>query len=708
MRINRIELFNIGSYEGYNEFDILKQSENGKVVLVGGKNGAGKTTLFNAIKLCLYGYKEAGYQAINIHYKNKIKKLVNDRAKIESKPEAYVRISFSIMNGQDWESYEMKRTWNMNGEPFEIVEITKDGIDFSQDEINDFDNFLLNLIPPELFELYFFDGEEIADFFLNEKNTSKLKESFLTLCGYDTFDILDKYFRKLAKSSNSDDTDYVKAYLKAEDEQYEQGRKVRQLSKSIEETEILIQELEASMLESEERYRAAGGMSIDEWKEIFVEIKSEEVFREEKNAWLKEAANEKLPFIILKKELNNLKKQMQMERDMDANKNLYTVANEILPEVFALDGIREKLDSSLIDNIIQGTMDIIHRTDVSGDRILDLSNAEYTKILGVLENYLNINSDEIIENKQAILSSIEKVKGSREKMNQSSVDGYEAYIKERERSFNKIKEVYKKKTKLIEDQTEAEKELEKINTLFAKATKEWEKGIKSDSISSLTGKAIHFLDKLQNSLYESEKKKVEELFMYKMKQLMRKDHFVDKIVIDDNFLIHVYKRIVIECKGVCENIKALGIDEYEKEYGNIHFEDILKVSECNSLTAFVDKYHNSDEIIDVMLEFDKAIMSKGEKQVFIMSLYWAIMQLCNKEIPFIIDTPFARIDTEHRAHITEFFFKELNGQVFIFSTNEEITKEHVAVIGSDLQAKFIIENTDNKKTIIRENTYFGE
>ena len=155
MRINRIELFNIGSYEGYNEFDILKQSENGKVVLVGGKNGAGKTTLFNAIKLCLYGYKEAGYQAINIHYKNKIKKLVNDRAKIESKPEAYVRISFSIMNGQDWESYEMKRTWNMNGEPFEIVEITKDGIDFSQDEINDFDNFLLNLIPPELFELYF-------------------------------------------------------------------------------------------------------------------------------------------------------------------------------------------------------------------------------------------------------------------------------------------------------------------------------------------------------------------------------------------------------------------------------------------------------------------------------------------------------------------------------------------------------------------------
>ncbi|MBQ7833837.1 MAG: hypothetical protein IJ336_09745, partial [Lachnospiraceae bacterium] len=128
----------------------------------------------------------------------------------------------------------------------------------------------------------------------------------------------------------------------------------------------------------------------------------------------------------------------------------------------------------------------------------------------------------------------------------------------------------------------------------------------------------------------------------------------------------------------------------------------------SSLDAFVKKYEKSKKSFEVLLEFDKSTMSKGEKQVFIMSLYWAMMQMCNKEIPFIIDTPFARIDTEHRAHITEFFFKELSGQVFIFSTNEEITPEHVEVIGSDLQAKFLIENIDNKKTIIEVNKYFGE
>ena len=54
---------------------------------------------------------------------------------------------------------------------------------------DDFDNYLLNLIPPELFELYFFDGEQIADFFLEESNGGRIKNAFLTICGYDTFDI---------------------------------------------------------------------------------------------------------------------------------------------------------------------------------------------------------------------------------------------------------------------------------------------------------------------------------------------------------------------------------------------------------------------------------------------------------------------------------------------------------------------------------------
>lgn len=251
-----------------------------------------------------------------------------------------------------------------------------------------------------------------------------------------------------------------------------------------------------------------------------------------------------------------------------------------------------------------------------------------------------------------------------------------------------------------------EKELAEQN--YKRISKELDKQLKSQSVGNLSVKAVLFLEELQRRLFEAEIKKVQELFMYKMNQLMRKKHFIDSIRIDEDFNIHVYKRVLLDCKGISKKIQALSPEGYQKEYGEAHCKDVLVASECPSLEIFVEKYRNSSKQLDVTIEFDKSTMSKGEKQVFIMSLYWAMMQLCNKEIPFIIDTPFARIDTEHRAHITEYFFKELSGQVFIFSTNEEITQEHVSVIGEDLQATFLIENTDNKRTSIESKKYFGE
>lgn len=68
---------------------------------------------------------------------------------------------------------------------------------------------------------------------------------------------------------------------------------------------------------------------------------------------------------------------------------------------------------------------------------------------------------------------------------------------------------------------------------------------------------------------------------------------------------------------------------------------------------------------------------------------------------------FARIDTEHRVNITKKFFMDLSGQVFIFSTNEEIVGEHFEKMKGCVQAKFLLENSDNLQTIVHANEYFG-
>ena len=112
-----------------------------------------------------------------------------------------------------------------------------------------------------------------------------------------------------------------------------------------------------------------------------------------------------------------------------------------------------------------------------------------------------------------------------------------------------------------------------------------------------------------------------------------------------------------------------------------------------------------DQII-LPIRVDQTALSNGEKQIFIMALYHSLVQLGRHEIPFIIDTPFARIDTEHRRNISTHFFSKLHGQVFILSTNEEINSDHGQIMKDRIAATYTLENSDNKRTVVVRNAYF--
>ena len=151
----------------------------------------------------------------------------------------------------------------------------------------------------------------------------------------------------------------------------------------------------------------------------------------------------------------------------------------------------------------------------------------------------------------------------------------------------------------------------------------------------------------------------------------------------------------------------MGVQSYILEYGQVHCQGLISSVNVQNINEFVEIFKDKSEEITVLQEIEKSRLSKGEKQVFIMALYWSFMQLNKQQVPFIIDTPFARIDSEHRTNITENFFMDLSGQVFIFSTNEEITSEHYDRMKPNIQARFLLENTDTWKTTVYANKYFG-
>ena len=116
--------------------------------------------------------------------------------------------------------------------------------------------------------------------------------------------------------------------------------------------------------------------------------------------------------------------------------------------------------------------------------------------------------------------------------------------------------------------------------------------------------------------------------------------------------------------------------------------------------------NDENDYIDIPNEITSPF-SQGEKQVYIMSIYFALMQISRVDIPFIIDTPFARIDTEHRTKIVKNFFTKLKGQVFILSTDEEINNDYMKNINSNVSSRYLLEYISRGKTRILKDQYFG-
>ena len=123
-------------------------------------------------------------------------------------------------------------------------------------------------------------------------------------------------------------------------------------------------------------------------------------------------------------------------------------------------------------------------------------------------------------------------------------------------------------------------------------------------------------------------------------------------------------------------------------------------------------YELEDDIDNEQIHLYKKIelgrLSKGERQIFILALYWAIIEISGQDIPFVIDTPYARIDANHRREISEKFFPNISGQVIILSTDEEINEEYYNIVKPYVAKEYLLINDENENRTTVENHYFFE
>lgn len=697
MKIKHIKINNIGPYVNDNCFEFDINNGDRRMVLIGGKNGAGKTTLFNAIKICMYGCTAYGLETNNAKYFAEVEKIINSNEKLKKVAEASVIMDILFDDGKYDYVYTFNRSWRISGKKItETFFVYKDGVLLENGEKSDFENYLLQLLPPNMFKFYFFDGEKISDFIFNGNKDTDFKDAFLKLCNLDTMEIIRDNFKRITRSKNKGTNGIEEAYDRCFEEDTLMTDRVAYAEDEYNQISRQITAIDDQLVALEKEYSKSGGITKMEWKSMQEQISREEVRREDKRKWLKDIANNVLPFVILRTELQQVQSQINTEHKARIDANLRSVIStyevkSIINGVLANAGVELNKDitKKIIEEIVAHTEETSNITPVLG-----LSEKDELALTAKINSLLSFDTNRVKEATRDIEGSLRTTKRIREKMDKCSVDNYEEYLESKS-------ELNEQKSQLISKLMELDKELQTHRaekavsaSKLAKAKADYEVYLKKQSVNDISARALLAFDELQDILYQRSIRLTEKNFEMFFNALINKSDLIDGIHIDSNLNVLPYKNKTFKAAKIKSILDKNGPEYLIAQIG-LHAYEILQ-----------EKLDTDEESFDLPVEV-KQQLSAGEKQIFIMALYQSLSQLNKINVPYIIDTPFARIDKEHRTKILEQFFKKLNGQIIILSTDEEIVGEYKETVSDVISNTFMLNHTAQGNTEIISDLYFG-
>lgn len=717
MIINSITLKNFRSYEDETTFTFTPQDDK-NIVLIGGENGAGKSTLFEAIRLCIYGPTNYGYIGQNPNYLTKIKNNINDNAFKNKEIECCIGLSLSFKEGTEIKEYYLNRSWNYEKQKInEHFKVSLHGKNLNDEDKLYFDKYLKSVIPPSLFDFFFFNGEELSDFFTGKSAGTNLKESVLELFNYDTFEILKKQLhshqRSQLKSNEKLEESHV-TFEKLSSSTINIKEEIKSLEKDLVSNNDILDNLLIKRDKAEDDFKNSGGLLANEKAALNSEIAKLDNERTDIHQSIKDFCNDTLPFLLVANILKETKDQIQMEE----SKNSYY-------------NIKDKLSAGIIKQSLSKHQLVHSKCDDIYDEIAAtlLSNMfgkkEFKNVPSILElspeqkNSINFTIDNIILKEKLYKTEIKnnfsrtseissKLKVLRDKLN-STISEYilNSYL-ESIRSINE--EITKVQNILAVTKSTIERKYEDLKNNeyhLTRAKNEYTILLQNSNVLEISNDLISYLTELLTTLTKDKITLIEKEFIKIFSKIIRKDNYVNSIVIDDNFNSTLYINKYYNTTEILNIITNLGFEGLSKKYGPKFLEDLYEHYNVKTNKELENKVTN-DLLSSINLSTKVNIndFSTGEKQIYILCLIWAIIKSSGVEIPFIIDTPYARIDEAHRNTLSNTYLPNISKQVIILSTNKEVDSDLYKVIKPYLCNEYLLlYNTKLRKTEIKKG-YF--
>ncbi|CAH2213358.1 AAA family ATPase [Tepidibacter aestuarii] len=717
MIINSIKMKNFRSYEDETEFSFTPL-ENKNIILIGGENGSGKSTLFEAIKLCIYGPSSYGYLGINPTYLDKIKNNINNNAFKNETVDCNLSVTLTFFEGTKTNKYILNRNWiYANKKIVESFEVFKNDILLTEDEVEFFNKYLQSNIPRSLFDFFFFDGEELSEFFNGKNSSNNLKESVLQLFNYDTFNVLKKHLlsfqRQITKQNGSladVETQYDETLKNLNSIQYNIKSIKTKILKKKDSLNTLI--MEKSLLEKD--FKTSGGILENEEKAINSKILSLENERTSINQYIKDYCNEILPFLLITDLLKDTMSQIEKENSISSYKSIknklsgYVIGKSLSSH--NISEIDENKYNELAVTILNNMFDTKELSMVR--ELLMLSSEQQNNVLSTLNNIIDGEKElksKLLDNYNRLKEIAQDIKTQRDKLNSSITgDFVNNYLKNISNITDKI---HSTENEIISLNYDLDSYLEKEKTAIYKynrAKNTYTSSMQDDNILNLSSKVVDYLDTLLSKLAKDKLKLIENNFIEIFSTIIRKSDYVSSIVIDSNFESTLYVSKNYSTLEILNIINNLGVKDIVKKYGLKFIEDLLLKYNAKSFDEFFDLFNINPSFDNISLRTKVNVndFSKGEKQIYILCLIWALIKSSKIEIPFIIDTPYARVDETHRKSLTINYLPNISKQVILLSTNEEIDSNLYEIIKPYTCHEYLLlYNEEERKTEVKKG-YF--
>lgn len=631
MILNRISITNITSFKGEHILS-FEHTPQRSISIISGDNGAGKTSLLQAMKIGLYG------QFLFNNNKKKYLEYIDSFIR-GGEASASIELEFRQRTLAGNEDFTVRRSWQRDdGKTKEALLILKDNEKYQDVTPKFYQEFIFSIVPLGMMELFFFDGEKINN--LGESlRSGEISSAVKKLIGLSAVSGLEEAISKYQHDSLKNKKDYqaiLQAQQSLKDEKAEYHKEGELLHLRFAELNEAIKRDRKKLGSTEATFYETGGNLASSHGALQARKTQLEKQLEEDNAKIKELSQSYLPLCVLSDELEELADQLVLEREDAATRIIQKFAKEralLVEKALSEEGVPERVRQFALN-----ALEVSEQP--TSKPIHNISATQTDEILSAIGKAQDVIRPQAL----GVFASINDAQKEL-----SAIDSAIEKVPDEAALSDTLSEMRKLNAKLsaqeaqleevVQQKKRVEGEINASDNKLLQLAKQLEKRSSENKSEELAKRFPRVLARIKDDLFERRLQSLQRLTLHNIRRLFRKDQLIHDVKISNDFSVELFGPA-----GSCIDLKRL---------------------------------------------------SAGEQQMLATAIQWALASVASGNIPTIIDTPLARLDSYHRRSLVQNYYPAIE-QLILLSTDEEIDSELLADLSPKVSDVYALQHDKAK------------